>query len=188
MGTVEVEARFRLGAGCSALDAVARLGLTVGEPVRQDDQAYAPTGWDYGQDRLKVTFARLRSEGDDCLFTVKQPVTDVSTCIEYECRVDDRDAMHRAILLMGFAPTVRIVKTRQMVQVDERFALCLDEVEGVGAFLEVEAMTTSDADYDSLRGELEQLVASLELDVEPCSETYDTLVYAATRVVASEFG
>src|SRR6202012_572353 len=95
MATVEVEARFRVGPGCSAADVVAMLGVELSEPVHQDDQAYAPKGWHYGLDRVQVTFARLRSEGEHCLFTVKRPVTDVRTCIEYECGVDDRDAMHR---------------------------------------------------------------------------------------------
>src|SRR3954470_6974626 len=153
MGTVEVEARFRVGPGCSAADVVAMLGVELSEPVHQDDQAYAPKDWHYGLDRVQVTFARLRSEGEHCLFTVKRPVTDVRTCIEYECRVDDRDAMHRAILLMGFAPTVRIVKRRQTAQLGA-FAVCLDQVEGVGTFIELEAMAATDDDHETLRNEL----------------------------------
>ena len=88
METVEGEARFRLKAGCCPADALAQLGVCLGEPIHQDDQAYAPAGWDYGQDRIQVTFARLRSQGDRTLFTVKRPVTHVRTCVEHECRVD----------------------------------------------------------------------------------------------------
>ena len=181
MGTVEVEARFRLHAQCCPAEALARLGVCLGEPVRQDDQAYAPAGWDYGQDRIQVTFVRLRSQGGDTLFTVKRPITDVRTCVEHECRVDDRDAMHRAILLMGFEPTVRIVKTRRSGRLRDRYALCLDQVEGVGTFIEVEVMADPGEDHDGLREELERLVEQLELDVERCTETYDALVHAAAR-------
>ena len=159
--------------------AVERLGVCLGEPVCQDDQAYAPAGWDYGQDRIQVTFARLRSQGQDTLFTVKRPVSDVRTCIEHECRVDDRDAMHEAILLMGFAPTVRIVKTRRSGRLHDRFELCVDEVEGVGTFIEIEAMAAAGEDHERLRSELERLVEGLEVDVERCTETYDALVHAA---------
>lgn len=89
--------------------------------------------------------------------------------------------MHRAIVLMGFEPTVRIVKTRRSGWLDDRYALCVDQVEGVGTFIEVEAMADPDEDHDRLRAELERLVERLELDVERCTDTYDALVHAAAH-------
>ena len=178
MQIVEVEARFRLGSAfaTSALDA---FGVRFSEPIRQDDQAYAPIGWEYGDNRIDVAFARLRTQEDEHLFTVKRPITDVRTCIEHECHVSDRGAMHHAILLMGYRPTVRIVKTRRCAMLDERTAMCIDEVEGVGAFIELEALTGPGDDHDKVRAKLEQLVFALGIDAERCVDTYDTLVHAA---------
>jgi adenylate cyclase class 2 len=179
MSTVEVEARFHLDSAVAVSSVLASMGVFLSPPVHQDDQAYAPEGWSYGDDRIAVAFARLRTQADEHLFTVKRPICDVRTCIEHECLVSDRAAMHSAIMLMGYRPTVRIVKTRRTAKVNERIALCVDTVEGVGDFVEVEVMATSEEDHAGLRRELEEFVAALGIDAEPCTDTYDSLVHAA---------
>ena len=77
----------------------------------QDDQAYAVAGWRYGQSKLGVPFARLRTEAGRHVFTVKVPGDNELSCAEHETAVADRDEMHMAVVAMGFTPTVRIVKT-----------------------------------------------------------------------------
>jgi len=55
----EVKYRVRdLGALLAALE---MRGVELGVPFCQDDQAYAPDGWAYGDDRRGVPFARLRT-------------------------------------------------------------------------------------------------------------------------------
>jgi adenylate cyclase, class 2 len=181
METVEVEARFRLECGLAVSSQLCAQGVTLSAPMRQDDQAYAPVGWEYGDDRIDVSFARLRTEDDRHLFTVKRPISDVRTCVEHECHVSDREAMHGAILLMGYRPTVRIVKTRRTALLDDRIAICLDDVEGVGMFIELEALASESDDHDSLRAELEAIVSRLGIAAEQCADTYDALVYTAAE-------
>jgi adenylate cyclase class 2 len=159
----------------SAFGALSLAGVRLGAKVKQDDQAYAPEGWTPGDDRIDVTFARLRTELGRHLFTVKRPVSDVRTCIEHECIVSDRSAMHSAILLMGLRPTVRIVKTRRSGRFGE-FAICLDEVEGLGSFVEIEVCTDIEEDHDELRSRLELLARRMGLFGEPCVATYDALI------------
>ena len=36
-------------------------GIELSEPVFQDDQAYAPAGWQFGDSKLGVSFLRLRT-------------------------------------------------------------------------------------------------------------------------------
>ncbi|MEU4536983.1 CYTH domain-containing protein [Streptosporangium sp. NPDC023825] len=58
-------------------------------------------------------------------------------CLEHETTVADREQMHHAITLMGFHPTVRIVKTRRTATLGS-MTICVDEVEHAGAFVEIE--------------------------------------------------
>ena len=174
---VEVEVRFRLTDAADAVDKLSTAGVRLGKPALQDDQAYAPEDWDYSQSRLGVTFARLRTSERRHLFTVKRPLTDVRTCIEHECFVSDSQAMHEAILLMGFAPTVRIRKRRAQGQLGV-LTFCLDEVEGVGHFLEVERLASAADDTDAVRREIEALLEQIGIGAERCYETYDALLYA----------
>lgn len=173
---VEVEARFRVGPG--ALEALTAAGLSFGAAVGQDDQAYAPRGWRYGDDRIGVPFARLRTQAERHLFTVKRPITDVRTCVESECEISDRDAMHEALMLMGFAPTVRVVKRRRLAD-QGPLSFCLDELQGVGNFVEIEAMADAEDDLDAVRARLESLLDAIGVPAEPCLLSYDTLVYEA---------
>lgn len=174
---VEVEVRFRLLDERHALHQLRNVGVRFGKASLQDDQAYAPEEWSYALSRISVTFARLRTSGGRHLFTVKRPVTDVRTCIEHECFVSDREAMHEAILLMGFRPTIQIRKQRALARRGE-FTFCLDEVDGLGRFLEVERVASIDDDAEAVRREIEAFVAYAGLAVERCHDTYDAMLHA----------
>ena len=67
----EVEVKYRIRDAEALLAALKRRGIELGVPVRQDDQAYAPDGWVYGDARCGVPFARLRTVGGRHVFTVK---------------------------------------------------------------------------------------------------------------------
>jgi adenylate cyclase, class 2 len=174
---VEVEVRFRLLDEDKAMGQLRSAGVRFGKTAKQDDQAYAPDGWDYSKSRIDITFARLRSSDEKHLFTVKRPVTDVRTCIEHECFVSDRDSMHQAICLMGFHPTIQIVKTRALAHRGD-YTFCLDEVDGLGRFLEVECLAGVDDDAELARAEIEAFINEIGLHVDRCFDTYDALIYA----------
>ena len=97
----EVEVKFRVRDLGALLAALKMRGIELGEPFCQDDQAYAPDGWAYGDDRRGVPFARLRTVDDRHVFTLKRPAENVLSCEEHETAVADRDQMHRAVIAMG---------------------------------------------------------------------------------------
>lgn len=146
--------------------------------VRQDDQAYAEDGWQYGMSKLGVSFARLRTQAGRHLFTLKRPTDNEMACLEFETEVADREQMHEAIVHMGFYPTVRIVKTRRTAQLGE-LSLCLDAVEHAGAFLEVEKVIGPGQAGAAVQAELDAFARSLGVELERTTETYDSLIRAA---------
>jgi adenylate cyclase class 2 len=174
----EIEVKYRVHDADRLLAALRARGIELTAPVRQDDQAYAPVGWSYGDDRRGVPFARLRTAGGQHFFTIKRPAENVFSCEEHETAVADREQMHHAILAMGFRPTVRIVKVRRTASVGDMM-LCVDELEGVGVFLELERMVRGDMPGEAVQAELSRFVASLGIETEWAGQTYDTLVRAA---------
>jgi adenylate cyclase class 2 len=174
----EVEVKFRVADVADVVACLRLRDIHFDAPVVQDDQAYAPVGWSYGDSRVGVSFVRLRSVGGVHTFTVKRPLENVLSCAEHETRVDDRDEMHEAILAMGFYPTVRIVKARRSARVDG-ISICLDEVDGLGWFLELERIVGDDGCGELVQDELVAYVADLDIDAERTVETYDSLVRAA---------
>jgi adenylate cyclase class 2 len=171
----EVEVKYRVRDLGALLAALRTRGIELGVPCCQDDQAYAPDGWAYGDDRRGVPFARLRTVDGRHVFTLKRPAENVLSCEEHETAVADRDQMHRAVVAMGFHPTVRIVKTRRTATVGD-LALCVDELDGLGVFLEVERMVPDGVPGEAVQAELSRFVASLGVDAEQTSLTYDDLV------------
>jgi adenylate cyclase, class 2 len=107
----EVEVKYRILDVEALTAALTARHVSLSAPVRQDDQAYAPIGWQYGQHKVNVPFARLRTQNGRHLFTVKKPLANEMACLEHESEIADRDQMHAALTAMGFYPTVRIVKT-----------------------------------------------------------------------------
>jgi adenylate cyclase, class 2 len=174
----EIEVKYRLYDADAIEQVLKDRGAVLSAPVRQDDQAYAERDWSYGQSKLGVTFARLRTSGGRHLFTVKRPLDNEMACIEHETIVSDRDQMHCAILAMGFRPTVRIVKTRRTAALGD-VSLCVDDVEHAGLFLEVEKVVTPDASALAVQAELDRLAQSLGVAMRRVTDTYDSLVRGA---------
>lgn len=178
LGVREVEVKFRVADPLQVEQALKARGLVLNESMTQDDQAYAPEGWSYGDSKQGVSFVRLRTVNGLHTFTLKRPHENALSCAEHESQVADRDQMHEAIQAMGFYPTVRIVKTRRTVHADD-LEICLDEVDGLGAFLELERMVPAGVSGEHVQAELVAFVVSLGVEADRTEETYDSLVRAA---------
>jgi adenylate cyclase, class 2 len=174
----EVEVKYEVRDTEALLVALKTRGIELGASVCQDDQAYAPSGWSYGDPRRGVSFVRLRTVDGRHTFTLKRPAENTLSCDEYETAVADRDQMHHAIVAMGFYPTVRISKARRTADLGH-LVLCVDEVDGLGNFLELERMVPNGVPGESVQAELAGFVTSLDIEVERTDETYDSLVRAA---------
>lgn len=178
--TQEIEVKYRVDVDdVSALEkALADRGVILSAPIHQDDQAYAEDGWTYDQPKVGRTFLRLRTQGGRHLFTLKRPLGNAMACLEHETEVTDREQMHRAILAMGFRPTARIVKTRRTTRLGE-VTICVDEVENVGVFVELERTATPNQDGATVQAELDALARSFGVPLTRTTDTYDSLVRVA---------
>ena len=174
----EIELKYRVDDLEALLLALKSRGIELSEPVFQDDQAYAPAGWQFGDSKLGISFLRLRTVQGRHYFTLKQPASNAQDCVEFETEVADRRAMHQAALYMGYRPTVRIAKTRRTATL-EGCSLCIDEVDGVGGFLELERMAPEHADAQAIQADFAAFVSSLGIAATQTDQTYDSLVHAA---------
>jgi len=174
----EVEVKFQVDNADTVMARFLPEGVVWSEPVLQDDQAFAPSDWTYGMSKIGVSFARLRTEGERHVFTVKTPQSNEMDCMEYETFVSDRAMMHAAVIAMGFAPTVRIVKKRRTATWSTELwgdaTLCIDDVRQIGTFLELEIITEDNPAH--AQGWLDRCVRDLGIEGTRVTDTYDTLV------------
>jgi len=174
----EIEVKYQIQDTEGLLLALKARDIALSAPATQNDQAYAPEGWSYGDSKLGVSFVRLRTVDGQHTFTLKRPAENALSCDEYETAVTDREQMHHAILAMGFRATVRITKVRRTATLPD-LELCVDEVAGLGTFLELERMVSDDVPGEAVQAELAAFVASLAVEATRTEETYDSLVRAA---------
>ena len=179
----EIEVKYRVFDLDVLLAVLADCGIGLGDCIVQDDQAYAPANWEYGQSRIGVPFARLRTVAGQHVFTVKRPTENVLSCEEHESTVADREEMHCALLAMGFRATQRIRKSRRCGSaLAGAVSVCVDEVDGLGVFLELERMVPEDLPGEIIQAGLAAFVASLGVEAERVEDTYDALIRAAASV------
>ncbi|PDP86659.1 adenylate cyclase [Glycomyces fuscus] len=174
----EIETKYRVADLEALLIALKEAGVQMGDPVYQDDQAYAPARWRPELGRVGHTFARLRTQGSVHLLTTKTPLANAMECVEYETIVADREQMHGALLVLGYEPTVRIVKHRRTGTAGP-IGVCVDLVEGAGAFVELELVVDDDRDGPDAQAELDAWARGLDVALERTADTYDTLVRSA---------
>ena len=174
----EIEVKYRVVDADDLELAFATRGLVLSTAVHHEDQAYAPNGWSYGMSKQGVPFARLRTQNGRHLSSLKQPTDNELACLEFETEVTDRDQMHQAILHMGISLTVRIVKTRRTARLGG-LALCLDVVEHLGVFLEIERVIPPGRSGEAVQADLDAFARSLGVELERTTDTYDSLLRAA---------
>ncbi len=154
-------------------------GCALSSPIRQEDAIYSKAGstneWEVSKEGQTVM--RIRREGDHAEFNLKEQRSNEMDNLEYETRVDDSDAVHKILLTIGFEPQVEVKKFRRKGRLGE-YTICLDTVDELGTFVELEKLTNEDADPNKVREELFKTLEELGLSRND-EETrgYDTQMY-----------
>ncbi len=157
-------------------------GITLGPATRQEDRIYAePDVRVFPGLYPGKNFLRIRTESDRILFTLKSPVTNHHDKIEHELEISDATEMDAIIQRLHFWEYVRVGKHRRTTS-HQGMTLCLDEIDGLGTFVEAERLVATDADSAAIQEELFQFLETLGLersDREPMP--YDLLVWQAQQ-------
>lgn len=105
------------------------------------------------------------------LFTLKVQTDKALISDEYELEISDPVIAKDAMLASGLVERVRVAKKRVEGEVNE-FNLCIDEVEGLGVFIELEAF--SDDNFEIIQDKMLNTLKSLDIEGEICRIPYDS--------------
>ncbi len=161
----EVEVKAALENREEVLKNLSDLGVEFGVSKTQDDTVYAIKTDTVEEFLSNDLFLRLRVvDNTKTIFTAKyhpeRSAENDTSATEYEVEVDSRDTMEKIINLQGYSEAVRIRKTRQTAHYKE-WEICLDEVEGLGTFMEVEHLVQEGADVTQVYEDLKVFICSL---------------------------
>ena len=146
----EIEIKAKLRDKKSVMEKLQSLGCKFEPAVTQQDVVYVENIGSLETFLANRAFLRLRvKNGKKVLFTVKKRTKINLEAIEHEVEVSSKDEMEKALLLMGYKEAVCVNKTRIVTHYkgDE---ICIDDVDGLGTFIEMERLV-QDGDAEKIQ-------------------------------------
>lgn len=179
----EIEIKFRVKNKELVLGKLQEADCLLSKPIFQHDIVYSKNGntdvW--VNSKQGDTVIRLRQEDNKTLLTLKQQQSQETDNLEHEVVVDNYQIMHEMLLLLGWKPVVEVIKIRRKGKIKE-YEICLDEVEKLDSFLEIEKLTDDHADPEIIRREIFKIGHSLDLQKEnEIKQGYDTQIYILNK-------
>jgi len=154
-------------------------GLVISKEINQHDIVYSRIDdtHDYTESYEGCIIVRIRNQDGVSILNLKKQLSGEMDNLEYETKVEDGEAMHQILLTLGWKPEVEVKKIRKKGKLGE-YEICLDKVEQLGDFVELEKMTNDNADPEKIRDELFKELEKFGLTKDQ-EETkgYDTQIY-----------
>ena len=94
---------------------------------------------------------------------------------EYEFAVDDGNAARQMLTALGWQEIVTVDKVR-LESKTEDYTVCIDEVAGLGLFIELEVLTEDSADVKNIQQQMCNFLKNLDIDGELWKIPYDTSI------------
>ena len=174
----EIEIKARVANKSKLLGVLTAQNVTLSSPVTQRDRVWVPEGMKIGSGLPSL---RIRTETKDGvtkqLFTLKKKsATNQMDSIEHETEIQDEKELTHIIKHLGFTLFSDSTKTRQKGQLGD-LEICIDSVEGLGDFVELEKLTDEETDYDEVAKELWAVLAPFGVGSgDQVTDGYDVLM------------
>jgi adenylate cyclase class 2 len=154
---IEVEVKAR--ATGDMAERIAALGATILLVENHHDLYFNSPQRDF---RLSDEALRIRIKEEGARLTYKGPKLDQTTKsrLERTVKIDDPKQMEQILSALGFVLSAEVRKKRAKYSY-EGVVLALDEVEGLGSFVEVEA--EGEGDYEEQRRKVLSIMSKLGL-------------------------
>ncbi len=161
---------------------LAALGYVLGPAMTQEDVVYAERAGSIEEFLSNQVFLRIRVTGNrKVIFTVKYHPghgirSDDSAPVELELEISSREEMEKILAVQGYTEIVRVKKTRQSGKLDG-MEVCIDEVDRLGSFIELERLAPEGANVKEVQDELISFLMSLGIaDTEVTRGRYDIMM------------
>ena len=132
---------------------------------------------------------RIRRVEDQHVLTFKGPNQDADTKIRQEIEVElakeDADKISQMFLGMGMMSVAHVDKYRETITVrweGSTVEICLDAVEGVGYFVELEIIAESETEVPADKAKLESLAEKLSLSNSTTTSYLEMLLQARGQI------
>lgn len=187
---MEIEIKARVDDAPALKHKFEDIGVAFSEPYTQDDTVYVEKMGALDVFLANKVFVRIRiQDGSKVTLTAKKSKSlagDESLIKrEHETEVDSAEEMREILQMMGYIEAVRVKKTRQKGKYKE-YEICLDEIEGLGSFVELERIA-SEGEASQIQKEMIDFLLSLGIPADnKVSKGYDILMLELTGSFAGK--
>ena len=186
---MEVEVKAIVRDEDALVEKLHTLGCELSNPVLQDDTVWVENVGNLDIFLNNKVFMRIRKQNDDTvLLTAKKSKrlhgNESLVKHEYEVTINSVEQAQGMLHLLGFTQAVQVIKKRQIAHYKD-IEICLDEVEGLGTFIELEKIVPEN-EAEKTQQELYALLAQLEvIESDIVRKGYDILMLEKFTVKAS---
>jgi adenylate cyclase class 2 len=132
------------------------------QPIIQQDVVYIPNEVPTVPCPAGTNVLRIRKQGEKSFFTLKSSDKENHLSkLEHELEILNPEEMEKIIFLLGFKKVCDTTKVRQKCKI-QNYEICLDKVEDLGNFLEIEEITEKDP--KQIQAEMLLFLSNLNID------------------------
>jgi putative adenylyl cyclase cyaB len=182
---IEVESKFKMSGDMTQSDLLAILKDQFITPIsskRQIDTVFllpeqvdAPIVPGSKIMRVRDVLNPETGELQQSLMTLKVEGQAKLVSDEYEFVVSDGNAARQMLTALGWQEIVTVDKVR-LESKTEDYTICIDEVAGLGLFIELEILTENDANAGDIQQQMCNFLKSLDIDGELWKIPYGTSI------------
>ena len=182
---IEIESKFKLASDITRDNLIAILKSQFIAPIsskRQIDTVFllpeqvdAPITPGSKIMRVRDVLNPETSELQRSLMTLKVEGQTKLASDEYEFAVDDGNAARQMLTALGWQKVVTVDKIR-FESKTEYYTICIDEVAGLGLFIELEVLTEDSADVKNIQQQMCNFLKNLDIDGKLWKIPYDTSI------------
>lgn len=139
---MEIEVKAKLKDRVAVIEKLAALGCQFSDVKTQDDMVWVEKTGSLEDFLSNKVFLRIRIQnGEKVIMTAKSPKAkqgnESLVKQEHEVVVNSADEAGNILSMLGLQEAVRVVKKRQTANY-EGYEICMDEIENLGSFIELE--------------------------------------------------
>lgn len=170
----EIEIKVKLSDSKEVQKKLVSLGFILGKPIKQHDVVY---GQRSGEKFIQGNWLRIRIEDETrVIFNLKRSISGQLDSVEHEVEVDNEQEMRSIIGRLGYELYSDLTKIRRKAKYNN-IEICLDEVPGLGNYLEAEILADENVDGDVVKEQLWNLFEDLGLKKsDEVHDGYDVLM------------
>jgi len=172
----EVELKFPLASHDAVRQHLKSFEVTSRSTSEHCDEYFNHSLLDFAAQDIAL---RIRSRTGHNVLTYKGPNLDrrakVREEIELELSTDDKSKFRQMLFGMGFHSVAAVNKKRDSIRIivdQQTIEVCLDDVQGVGTFIELEQVVAEKSEIEAAKDHLESLASTLGITSQPTTISY----------------